>query len=193
MTHKEHSNIILIDGEYLEFITTDFKKSFEGIIGRNLNDIDLADLIVEFAHMGGISGSNNNIEVIFIYNDKKPNLSICHPSSIPNELTDVAFADTLGEFSFRSYPTEQMVTCEEMFVDSLQVICDSDAVKRLIVVGNNEKYGAQIKEILNKAENKIITNLSMTEPDKDSKYLSGIVAFPIMGTLGIKPEELPQK
>ena len=70
MTNKEHSNIILIDGEYLEFITTDFKKSFEGIIGRNLNDIDLADLIVEFAHMGGISGSNNNIEVIFIYNDK---------------------------------------------------------------------------------------------------------------------------
>ena len=36
---------ILIDACFLEMLTTDFKKNFERIIGRELNTIDLSELL----------------------------------------------------------------------------------------------------------------------------------------------------
>lgn len=181
---------ILIDAYFLEMLTTDFKKNFERIIGRELNTIDLSELLTYIALDGGITPGENDIDVLFIYNSEHPSFSNCIPARLDTELNNVAFKNSIGEFTCRTFPNERIVSTDDMFVDSLQIIAEAKEVKRLLVVGYNEEYGDKIEEVLDKTEGKIITQFRMDEPKEKKKYATEIIAYPVMKALGIKGEEL---
>ena len=185
-------SIIVIDAAYLNFITTDFKANFEAMLGRELSEIDLADLVTLMAMDAGITGTDNDVFVILTYNDRTTKLDICHPSDIPNELNDVAFKCELGEFSFHTFSTEQLVSADELFLDSVATLCENNDFKRIAVFGDNERLGDEIHKILKEVNDKIIVNFSMSPAKDGAKYQTVLAAYPIMHTLGIKPEELPQ-
>lgn len=181
---------ILIDACFLEMLTTDFKKNFERIIGRELNIIDLSELLTYIALDGGITPGENDIDVLFIYSSEHPSFSNCIPARLDTELNNVAFKNSIGEFTCRTFPNERIVSTDDMFVDSLQIIAEAKEVKRLLVVGYNEEYGDKIEEVLDKTEGKIITQFRMDEPKEKKKYATEIIAYAVMKALGIKGEEL---
>ena len=181
---------ILIDACFLEMLTTDFKKNFERIIGRDLNIIDLSELLTYIALDGGITPGENDIDVLFIYSSEHPSFSNCIPARLDTELNNVAFKNSIGEFTCRTFPNERIVSTDDMFVDSLQIIAEAKEVKRLLVVGYTEEYGDKIEEVLDKTEGKIITQFRMDEPKEKKKYATEIIAYAVMKALGIKGEEL---
>lgn len=181
---------ILIDACFLEMLTTDFKKNFERIIGRELNTIDLSELLTYIALDGGITPGENDIDVLFIYSSEHPSFSNCIPARLDTELNNVAFKNSIGEFTCRTFPNERIVSTDDMFVDSLQIIAEAKEVKRLLVVGYNEEYGDKIEEVLDKTEGKIITQFRMDEPKEKKKYATETIAYAVMKALGIKGEEL---
>ena len=185
-------SIIVIDAAYLNFITNDFKSNFEAMLGRELNEIDLSYLVMLIALDAGITGTDNDIDVILTYNDRTTKFDICHPTDIPNELNNVAFKCELGEFSFLSYPTEQLVSADDLFLDSVATLCENKEIKRIAAFGNNEQLGEEIHKILNEVNDKIIVNFSMSPAKDGAKYQTVLAAYPIMHALGIKPEELPR-
>ncbi len=182
--------VLLVDAAFLDFITSDFKKNFERILHRELNIIDLSQLITSIALDGGITAGDNEIAVLLVYDAERPDFKVCTPSSIPEQLNNVAFKNSLGEFSFLSYSTERMASTEEMFLDALYSICESKDVKRLLVVGFNEQYGDKIKDVLKGSKGKLITLFQMDQFSENQGYASAIIAYPIMHALGIKPDEL---
>lgn len=181
---------ILIDACFLEMLTSDFKKNFERILGRELNVVDLSELLTYIALDGGITPGDNEIDVLFIYNSEQPAFSTCVPAKLDTELNNVAFKNSIGEFTCRTFPNERIVSTDDMFVDSLQIIADAKEVKRLIVVGFNEQYGDKIEEVLDKTEGKIIVQFRMDQPQEKKRYATEIIAYPVMKALGIKGEEL---
>lgn len=192
--HTESSypeTAILIDADFLDYITYDFKRNFSRILNRELRDIDLSELLSYMALDGGIQkNESQEIGVMFIYDHSCPTFSICHPASLKKELNGVAFKNELGEFCVSSFSTEGLTSVEEMFLDALQSLASSNDVKKLLVVGFNEHYGEKIVEILKSATGKNIIQFRMDEPSEKLPFHTEIIAYPIMGSLGIKSEEL---
>ena len=48
----------------------------------------------------GLKGSDNDVQVLLVYDKQSGKLEHCLPSDLKNELDGVAFKASLGEFSF---------------------------------------------------------------------------------------------
>lgn len=182
------TNAIIVDGDFLNFITADFKSNFERMLDRQLPTIDLTTLFTYIALDWGIRTGHNEIDVYITYGHDKDLLSVCIPSSL-KELDGQAFKGELGEFRFHTFSTEGLISSDMLFLDSLANITEEKRINRLAVIGFNEHYGEDIKEILEKCEGKLITNFSMQNLD-NAKFTTQIIAYPIMMALGIKSDEL---
>lgn len=183
--------VMLIDTSFLNFVITDLKKNFERMLQRSLQEINLADLMVYTALDAKITPEDNReIEVLFIYDELSKKLLYTHPSDLVKELDGVAFKDRLGEFSFYSFQPAEMVSRQELYLESLKVLADAKEVKKLIVISFNEEYEEAVNEILQKAQGKEIVQFRMNEPENPIDYTWEMLAFPIMQALGIKGEEV---
>ena len=187
---KLSDTVMLIDAAFLNFVVSDVKKNFERMLGRSLKDIDLSELVSYFALDAGVGEGENNIQVLFIYDEESQKLLHCHPSDLAKELNDTAFKNYLGEFAFNSFQPEQLTTLDELYLESLKVIADAKEVKRLLIISFNEEYGEKVHDVLKKTEGKEIVQLRMNEPEYHVDYRWEILAYPIMQALGIRGEEL---
>lgn len=59
-------NILLIDTEYLNFLTHDIKSHFEPRIGRTLKDIDIVDHLLSFARCRTAQGRIGEIRFLHL-------------------------------------------------------------------------------------------------------------------------------
>lgn len=182
-------NAIIVDADFLNFITTDFKVNFERILGRQLRNIDLSLLFSYIAMDWGIAQGNNEIDIHITYSKGLKALNVCVPSSIA-DLNGMAFKGNLGEFTFHTYSNEGMVDSGSFFLDSLQSLIEERAIKKLAVIGYNEHYGEDIDKILSGSTGKITTKFAMAMSKDSANFSTQIIAYPIMMALGIKSEEL---
>ena len=192
-TSRYAENIILIDAPFLEFITSDFKKNFEHILNRELETIDISNLLTYISLDGGFTAGKHQINALFIYDANSPILSVCAPSSLSDELNNMAFHSPVGEIIMQSYSNEDIAVIEDMFLDSLKLAVDSDNVKRMLVVGFYERYGDKIKEVLKDANGKNITVFNVYPVSEKTPYRTECIAYPIMKALGITSDELETK
>ena len=80
------------------------------------------------------------------------------------ELSGKAFKDHLGEFLINAYPIEDIVSSEQQFIDTLQLICTQEAVMRMMVIPNAEDSNIynKVRETLRKTDSdKRITVFAM--------------------------------
>ena len=83
-----------------------------------------------------------------------------------------------------------MVTTDDLFVDSLQVIANAEEVKRLIVIPNAEHIYQRVREVLRHADDeKLITVLTM-QPMEGGNFRQEILGYSLMAALGIKADEI---
>ena len=188
---KFPSNVVLIDAEFLNLVVTDLKKYFEKTLMRELQEIDLSELVTYIVLDAGMAVGDNQIQILMVYDKDSAQLSNCRPSDLSAELNGVAFKSQFGEFSFASVPCEEMVSREELYLDLLSIVLDSADVERLILVSFNEEYGDKVMERLKGVKNKETIQFRMNEPEESIEgYQWEMLAYPVMQALGIRGEEL---
>lgn len=188
---KFPSNVLLIDAVFLNLVVTDLKKYFEKTLMRELQEIDLSELVTYIVLDAGMVVGDNQIQILMVYDKDSAQLSNCRPSDLSAELNGVAFKSQFGEFSFASVPCEEMVSREELYLDLLSIVLDSADVERLILVSFNEEYGDKVMERLKGVKNKETIQFRMNEPEESIEgYQWEMLAYPVMQALGIRGEEL---
>lgn len=188
---KFPSNVVLIYAAFLNLVVTDLKKYFEKTLMRELQEIDLSELVTYIVLDAGMAVGDNQIQILMVYDKDSAQLSNCRPSDLSAELNGVAFKSQFGEFSFASVPCEEMVSREELYLDLLSIVLDSADVERLILVSFNEEYGDKVMERLKGVKNKETIQFRMNEPEESIEgYQWEMLAYPVMQALGIRGEEL---
>ena len=99
--------------------------------------MDLALFTMYLAMDAGLKGSDNDVQVLLVYDKQSGKLEHCLPSDLKNELDGVAFKASLGEFSFMAVPSEGFVSRGDLYLDLLQIVLNTAEVKKLIVVPFN--------------------------------------------------------
>lgn len=182
--------VVLIDAAFLNYVLTDIKRYFEKALGRTLNDVDITMLSTYLCLDAKVSEGANDIQFLFIYDEKSTQLVHCHPSDLEKDLNGVAFKSSFGECSFASVPSEGMVTREDLFLDLLTIISDSADVKKMIIISFNEEYGEKVISVLRQVKNKDVVQFRMNEPERAVNFQWEMLGFPLMQALGIKADEL---
>jgi len=187
---KLAETVMLVDASFLNFVTRDIKTNFERMLNRELQDMDLSHLFTYLALDAGITEGKNEMQIFFIYDKDSSSIVHAQPSDLENELNNVAFSNEFGEFCFNTFQPEGMATREDLFLESLKVLVDTEEVKRIIVLSFNEEYGSKVHKILKKVEGKELLQFRMNEPDDEIEYRWEMLAYPIMQAMGIRGEEL---
>ncbi len=190
--------VILVDADYVDKVAFDLIVNFERMIGRQIPKADMARWMECVALDGGVRSHSPrtshlsplpSIQVVLLHRSEK--MENFMPGSFA-ELDGKAFSSELGEFLISCVPVEDLVTMDDLFVDSMQFISNAAEVKRLIVVPNAEHIYNKVREGLRHADDeKHITVLTM-QPMQGGNFKQEILGYSLMAALGIRSEELAQ-
>ena len=188
---KFANTVLLIDVAFIEDVASDFRRHFSALLGRELPKADLALFLECIALEAGVRSADNSIQVLFIYNSAHKSLNSFHPSSLDKELNNVAFKGNLGEFSLLSFQPSDMVTSDELFMESMKVVLDSAEVKNAIVVPPLQLSNDDISEVLAKVDGKEnVVFFGMKPMEFPSSVKWETIGYALMKALGIKADEL---
>ena len=186
-------NVILVDADYVDKVAFDLIVNFERILGRRIPQGDMARWLECVALDGGLrpqtSDTIHQISIQVVLLHKQAQMQNFQPGVFA-DLDGKAFTGPLGEFMVSCVQVEEMVTMDDLFIDSMQVISNAAEVRRLIVVPNAEQLYNKVREGLRHAdEEKRITVLAM-QPMEGGNFRQEILGYSLMAALGIKGEEL---
>ena len=186
-------NVILVDADYVDKVAFDLIVNFERILGRRIPQGDMARWLECVALDGGLRPQTSDtihqtsIQVVLLH--KQAQMQNFQPGVFA-DLDGKAFTGPLGEFMVSCVQVEEMVTMDDLFIDSMQVISNAAEVRRLIVVPNAEQLYNKVREGLRHAdEEKRITVLAM-QPMEGGNFRQEILGYSLMVALGIRGEEL---
>lgn len=184
-------NVIIIDADYADRIAFDLIVNFERMLGRRIPPADLSRWLDCLALDGGLrpSESGEDILCVFIHDKEKSRFDNFRPADFATELNAQAFRDNIGEFTLQSASGEGVVGADEFFLSTLKMFGESQAVERIIVVGNVDEHLAPIRNAVNAIAEKDITLLAM-EPLVGLRCKQEILGYSLMSALGIKGEEI---
>lgn len=184
-------NVILVDAEYVDSVAFHLSVNFERMLERRIPKVDLAHWLDCVALDGGIEPGNNEIQVIFLHEQKGESHSFLenfNPSDLQTEINGKAFKDSIGEFSMEAYPVaSDMTNKRDFFLETMQVILNDEPVKNVMLLPNIEEYGhALIAEL--KKNKKNVTLFSMS-PIMGTGFNQQILGYSLMSAMGIRGEE----
>ena len=187
---KFAQNVMLIDASYIDKVGNDMKTHFGAILHRSLPKADLALLLECMSMDAGIEGNDNEIQVVFIHEAGVNSFTFCTPSQFTTQLHDMAFRGSNGEFSLYSFQTSDMAQREELYKESLQLLCESKDVKRMILVPDEASMGNKVYELISKEKQLQAVVMGMNPPAGDYAVRFEMLGFAILQSLGIRAEEL---
>ena len=186
-------NVILVDADYVDKVAFDLIVNFERMLGRRIPQGDMARWLECIALDGGLRPQTSDtrhqtsIQVVLLH--KQAQMQNFQPGVFA-DLDGKAFTGPLGEFMVSCVQVEEMVTMDDLFIDSMQVISNAAEVRRLIVVPNAEQLYNKVREGLRHADDeKRITVLAM-QPMEGGNFRQEILGYSLMAALGIRGEEL---
>ncbi|MBQ1828054.1 MAG: hypothetical protein II115_02520 [Prevotella sp.] len=186
-------NVILVDADYVDKVAFDLIVNFERMLGRRIPQGDMARWLECVALDGGLRPQTSDtihqtsIQVVLLH--KQAQMQNFQPGVFA-DLDGKAFTGPLGEFMVSCVQVEEMVTMDDLFIDSMQVISNAAEVRRLIVVPNAEQLYNKVREGLRHADDeKRITVLAM-QPMEGGNFRQEILGYSLMVALGIRGEEL---
>lgn len=185
-----NETVIVVQADYADYVAFDLTVNFERMLGRRIPPADLPQWLVCMALDGGLKPGKHTVNAIFIHPENKPELDNFSPSKFREEIDGQAFTDPqLGEFLLNALHGETLIKDEEFFCQVLEALCDAAEVKRLVIVADMQRIGADIRAIAGKTDGKEITLLTM-EPVCGKGFRSEILGYSLMNALGIRAEEL---
>ncbi len=187
--------VILVDAEYVDKVAFDLIVNFERMLGRRIPQADMAQWLECIALDGGLrpqpsdTSSQTSIQVVLIHDKGHQQMDNFLPGKFA-DLDGKAFSGQLGEFLISCVQVEEMVTKDDLYIDSLQIIANAAEVKRLMVVADSDRIYNKVREALRKADpDKHITVFAM-QPMTNGNFRQEILGYSLMAALGIKSAEL---
>lgn len=187
--------VILVDAEYVDKVAFDLIVNFERMLGRRIPQADMAQWLECIALDGGLrpqpsdTSSQTSIQVVLIHDKGHQQMDNFLPGKFA-DLDGKAFSGQLGEFLISCVQVEEMVTKDDLYIDSLQIIANAAEVKRLMVVADSDRIYNKVREALRKADpDKHITVFAM-QPMTIGNFRQEILGYSLMAALGIKSAEL---
>ena len=177
-------NVMIIDADYVDKVAFNLIVNFERMLGRRIPQADIARWIDCIALDGGIRAGEHETQVVLLHSAKKSQMDNFNPCRF-EELSGKAFKDNLGEFLLNAYPVEDIVSCEQQFCDTLQLVCSQKDVKRVIVIPDSEqeyiynKVRATLKDV---DDEKHITLLAM-QPMPHWNFRQEILGYSLLAAL----------
>ena len=192
---KWSETVILVDTEYVDKVAFDLTVNFERMLGRRIPQADTAQWLECIALDGGLRpqpsdiSSQTSIQVVLLHDKKQQQLNNFLPSKFA-DLDGKAFSGQLGEFLISCVQVEEMVTKDDLYIDSLQIIANAAEVKRLMVVADSDRIYNKVPEALRQADpDKHITVFTM-QPMTSGTFRQELLGYSLMAALGIKSAEL---
>jgi len=188
---KWSRNVILADADYIDNVAFNLIVNFERMLGRRIPAAGMARWIDCVALDGGLRGGGNETQVVLIHDGGSPALANFTPAHYERELDGKAFSDTIGEFLISAVAVESIVTKEQLFCESLALLCSQEEVRRIMVVPDAEMYYDAVRRTLRQTDvcGKDITVLGM-QPLPGGNFKQEILGYSIMSALGIEAEEI---
>lgn len=188
---KWTENAILVDAEHIDKVAFDLIVNFERMLGRRIPQADMARWIDCVALDGGLREGEHETLVVLIHDKEHDHLNNFAPAHYDNELNGQAFRDHLGEFSISALPVESITTKDDLFIDTLELVCAQKEVRRIMVVPSDSLIPT-VRRTLHRIgdDDKHITLFAMQPVQQDSSFRQEILGYSLMAALGIKSEEL---
>lgn len=190
-------NVLLVDADYVDRVAQDLRLNFGKMLGREIGLADLAEWLVCASLDGGVpedekGESQGEVQVVLIRSLAKTCLEQFEPGNMLSGIDGQAFRDSyVGEFLLSVVPEEKaMGQTEPLFTEATRFLLTSQEVKRLILVPDMARYGALLKEDIEKAEGELQVVLLTMEPEEGKRFKTEVLGFSLMHALGIAPEEL---
>lgn len=187
--------VILVDAEYVDKVAFDLTVNFERMLGRRIPQADMAQWLECIALDGGLRPTANSqkptatCQVVLIHDRNRQQMDNFQPGKFA-DLDGKAFSGQLGEFLISCVQVEEMVTKDDLYVDSLQIIANAAEVKRLMVVADSDRIYNKVREALRQADpDKHITVFAM-QSMPNGNFRQEILGYSLMAALGIKSEEI---
>jgi hypothetical protein len=180
-------NVILVDADYVDKVVFNLIVNFERMIGRRIPQADMAKWLECVALDGGIREGNHQTQVVLLH--QKEQMDNFLPGAFA-DLDGKAFSGPLGEFLISCVPVEEMVTAEELFVDSMQIICNSGDVKRVMVIPDAEHIYNKVREGLRHVGDEKRVTVFCMQPMEGGNYRQEILGYSLMAALGIHGDEI---
>ena len=190
--------VVLVDAEYVDRVVFDLTVNFERMLGRRIPQADTARWLECVALDGGLRpqptdvSQQTAIQVVLIYGREQQKMANFQPGDF-DALDGKAFGSGLGEFLLSCVKVEEMVSKEDLYMDSLRVLANAKEVKRLLVVADMEQAAGRVKDALRGADpEKHITLLTM-DPTAAGGVRQELLGYSLMAALGIRGEEINSK
>ena len=180
-------NVILVDADYVDKVVFNLIVNFERMIGRRIPQADMAKWLECVALDGGIREGNHQTQVVLLH--QKEQMDNFLPGAFA-DLDGKAFSGPLGEFLISCVPVEEMVTAEDLFIDSMQIICNSGDVKRVMVIPDAEHIYNKVREGLRHVDNEKRVTVFCMQPMEGGNYRQEILGYSLMAALGIHGDEI---
>lgn len=191
---KWSENIIIADGDYIDYVAFDLIVNFERMLNRKIPTANFSQWAVNIALDGKLKPGNNETQVVLLHDKEKAMLENFTPSSYEADLNNKAFKDEfLGEFLVNSIVTGEENTSKEAVLSNLlQMLTTHEEVHRIMIIPNAEDTVTynEVKKMLEKVDDdeKRITVFTM-QPMVGGNFRQEILGYSLMNAMGIKAEE----
>ena len=186
---KWSEQVILVDAEYVDKVAFDLIVNFERMLGRRIPQADMAQWLECIALDGGLREGNHQTQVVLIHEKNSEQMSNFLQGKFA-DLDGKAFSGPLGEFLISCVQVEELVTKDNLYIDSMQIIANAAEVKRLMVVADSDHLYNKVREALRQADpDKHITVFTM-QPMTSGNFRQEILGYSLMAALGIRSEEI---
>lgn len=193
---KFSENVILIDVAFLNEVVCDAQKFLGAKLGRQLPNIDLPAWLSYLSLDAGLRGDKNEIQVLLLHDEGVHELRCCEPSELTS-LNGMACRTSLGEFAFACINPAGMTSCENMYLDLMNLVLDSVDVKHLMLVPLHSLYGDRVEDGLreffkdkSKEECDKAMYFVMEKPSSMVPSRCDFITYSLLQALGIKSYEL---
>lgn len=187
---KWSENIIIADADYIDNVAFDLTVNFERMLGRRIQKADVSKWIDCVALDGGLREGDHETQLVLIHSKDKASLDNFAPANFADELNGKAFRDNLGEFVINAFPTEDITTKEEFFLDVMSMVCAQKDVKRVMLIPNAEKYYDSVRMALKSVDDEKRITVFAMQPMPGGNFRQEILGYSLMAALGINGEEL---
>lgn len=184
------TNVMLIDASYINKVGTDMADYFSWKMNRTFPKADLALLLECMAADAGIQPGENEIQAIFIYEDKMRAMNFCQPSRLAEEIHGKAFKGPMGEFLLYAFQPSDLATREDLFMEALQLANASKEVRRILLVPDEELYSSRLSDYLKgmAGEKAVVMGMNLRQEKFDYRF--EVIGYPLLKAYGISPDEI---
>lgn len=190
---KWTENVILADADYVDSVAFDLTVNFERMLGRRVPEADLARWLECLAMDGGLTEGGHDVQVVLIHEHGNNRLHHFVPGGYDDELHGKAFSSPLGEFTFTAVLTEELVTKEQLLLDTLEMVCSQEGVKRLMIAVA-DPLADSIRQLLRRTDSDgRRTTVFTMQPTQGGAFRHELLGYSLLAALGISSREIDEK